>query len=89
MTSTQTRNTTWQVPDLQLPIGQTAGWETRAMLIGTAVGAAMGLAAGWLLVRTARETHNRAPHVSTADAIKLSITAIGLIRAVAGLGDRR
>lgn len=89
MTSTQPRNTTWQVPNLQLPMDRSAGWETRTMLVGTAVGAALGLVAGWLLVRTARETHNNAPHISTADAIKLSITAIGLVRAVAGLGDRR
>lgn len=88
MTSTQTRNNR-QVQDLLSTIDQSAGWETRTLVVSTALGAALGLVAGWLLIRTAKETHTGAPHVSTADAFKLSITAIGLVRAIAGLGDRR
>ncbi|MEZ4515367.1 MAG: hypothetical protein R3C44_00520 [Chloroflexota bacterium] len=90
MTQTTTRKqvNSWQ--QLQPPIEDNSRvhWDTRTLLVGTAVGAAIGLAASWLLVRTSRETLGGPPSISTGDALKVGITTIGLVRAIAALGDR-
>lgn len=63
-------------------------WQTKVLVTGGAIGAAVGLLTAWLLVRTARETRGGPPAISTGDAIKVGITTIGLVRAVAALGNR-
>ena len=67
---------------------KTEGWETRVLLIGGALGAVIGLLTSWLLIRTSRETRGGPPAITTGDAIKVGITAIGLVRSIAALGDR-
>lgn len=62
-------------------------WSTKTMLVGTALGAAIGLATSWLLIRSSRETRGGPPSITTGDALKLGITTIGLMRAIAALGD--
>ncbi|WP_374685773.1 hypothetical protein [Promineifilum sp.] len=65
------------------------GWQTKVILAGGALGAVVGLVTSWLLVRTARETRGGPPAISTGDAIKVGITTIGLVRAIAALGERK
>ena len=78
--------TSWQ--QLQPPAeDKWLEWDTKTMLVGTAVGAALGLAASWRMVRTARDTRGGPPHISTGDALKVGITTIGLMRAIAALGE--
>lgn len=64
-------------------------WSMRVMVVGGALGALLGLATSYLLVRTSREVRGGPPAITTGDAIKVGITAIGLMRAIAALGDRR
>jgi hypothetical protein len=64
-------------------------WQRRVLLMGGIFGAAVGLLTSWLLVRTSRETRGGPPAISTGDAIKVGVTTIGLVRAIASLGDRR
>ena len=64
-------------------------WQMRVVVAGGIVGAALGVLTSWLLVRTARESRSGPPAISTGDALKVGITAIGLVRAIASLGDKR
>lgn len=63
-------------------------WQTKVLITGGVVGAAIGLMTSWLLVRTSRETRGGPPAITTGDAIKVGVTTIGLVRAIAALGDK-
>lgn len=64
-------------------------WQTKVLLAGGLIGAILGLVTSWLLVRTARETRGGPPAITTGDAIKVGVTTIGLVRAIAALGDKK
>lgn len=64
-------------------------WQMKVLLTGGVIGAVVGLMTSWLLVRTARETRGGPPAITTGDAIKVGVTTIGLVRAIAALGDKR
>lgn len=63
-------------------------WQLKVLLTGSLIGAGIGLMTSWLLVRTSREARGGPPAITTGDAIKVGVTMIGLIRAIAALGDR-
>jgi hypothetical protein len=63
-------------------------WQMKVLLTGGVVGAVIGLLTSWLLVRTSREVRGGPPAITTGDAIKVGVTTIGLVRAIAALGDR-
>ena len=63
-------------------------WQMKVLLTGGVVGAVIGLMTSWLLVRTSRETRGGPPAITTGDAIKVGVTTIGLVRAIAALGDK-
>lgn len=63
-------------------------WQTKVLLAGGLIGAIVGLVTSWLLVRTARETRGGPPAITTGDAIKVGVTTIGLVRAIAALGNK-
>lgn len=64
-------------------------WQAKVLVTGGVVGAAIGLVTSWLLIRTSREVRGGPPAITTGDAIKVGVTTIGLVRAIAALGDRR
>lgn len=64
-------------------------WQMRVLVTGGLIGACVGLLTSWLLVRTSRGVRGGPPAISTGDAIKVGVTTIGLVRAIAALGDRR
>ncbi len=64
-------------------------WQTKVLITGGIIGAGVGLMTSWLLIRTSRETRSGPPAITTGDAIKVGVTTIGLVRAIAALGDRR
>ena len=64
-------------------------WQAKVLITGGIIGAGIGLLTSWLLIRTSRETRGGPPAITTGDAIKVGITTIGLVRAIAALGDRR
>jgi hypothetical protein len=61
-------------------------WKTRALLVGTVVGALIGAAGAYLLVQRA-EAEQRPVPVTPGDGVKVGITVLGLLRQVMSLGD--
>lgn len=68
---------------------ETKDWEARVIVVGGIIGAAIGVVTSLLLVRTSREAHAGPPAINTSDAFKVGITAIGLVRSIAALGERQ
>jgi hypothetical protein len=60
--------------------------KTKTLIVGTVAGAALGLAGAFLLTRRAEETGSEIA-VSTGDGMRLGVMIIGLLRAVAALGE--
>lgn len=64
-------------------------WKLKVMLIGTVAGALVGLGTAYLMTRTAEESNNGPPKISTGDALKAGINIIGVMRGIAALANRR
>ncbi len=62
-------------------------WRTTFYLGGTIIGALIGLATAYLMVRSAEEQGGQPPKISTADAVRIGVSTIGLVRGIAVLGD--
>ena len=60
--------------------------QNRTLLFGTLIGAATGLVAAMLLQRRAEQTGTEI-RLSTGDGMKLGLIVMGLLRAVASLGE--
>ena len=63
----------------------TNDWETRVVVAGGIVGAVIGVLTSYLLIRTSKEAHAGPPAITTSDAFKVGITAIGLVRSIAAV----
>ena len=66
-------------------------WKTRVTLIGGFLGLLIGIASAMLYIRTVQgEQGDRddvvLPEVKTKDILPILITAVGLVRTIAGLG---
>ena len=66
-----------------------SNWKTQFLLIGTAIGAAVGFGTAYLLARTAEEENNGPPQISTTDALKAGVSVIGVVRGIASLANRK
>ncbi len=62
-------------------------WKVKLLVAGTAIGALIGLGTAYLMARTAEENVGGPPKISTSEALRIGINAIGLIRGIAALGD--
>jgi hypothetical protein len=62
-------------------------WKTKVLIVSTVIGAVSGLAAGYLLSKTAEQKQNGPPKIHTTDALKLTVGVLGLVRGIAALGD--
>ena len=60
--------------------------KTKTLIIGAMAGAALGVAGALLLTRRAEETGSEIA-VSAGDGLRLSVMIIGLLRAIADLGE--
>ena len=60
--------------------------KTKTLIIGAMAGAALGVAGALLLSRRAEETGSEIT-VSAGDGLRLSVMIIGLLRAIADLGE--
>lgn len=60
----------------------------RTLLLGTLLGAATGLIAAMLLNRRAEEEGTELA-ITAGDGMKLGVMVIGLLRAIASLGDEK
>jgi len=54
-------------------------WKTRVLIAGGLIGALLGLGAGFLYVRVTEETGG-SKKISTGNAVKLAIAALGVVR---------
>jgi hypothetical protein len=61
--------------------------DNRVLLFGALIGAATGVVAAMMLQRRAEQTGNEIT-LTTSDGIQIGVLVMGLIRAVAALGDR-
>ncbi|MFZ0545944.1 MAG: hypothetical protein WAM60_10930 [Candidatus Promineifilaceae bacterium] len=68
---------------------QSNDWKIKTLILGTLVGALIGLGTGYLLTRTAEENGGSPPKITTGDAIKASVGIIGVVRGIIALGDRK
>jgi hypothetical protein len=65
-------------------------WKTTTLLAGGALGLVTGLAAAYMYVRTAEEnnTEGLPAKVETADAFKLGLATVALVRQISDLAVR-
>lgn len=61
-------------------------WKSKFLILGTAVGAVVGLGTAYLMARNAEETEGGPPKISTNDAIKVGVSVLGVVRGIASLG---
>jgi hypothetical protein len=61
--------------------------DNRILLFGALIGAATGAVAAMMLQRRAQQTGNEIT-LTTSDGIQIGVLVMGLLRAVAALGDR-
>ncbi len=64
-------------------------WKANILLIGTVLGALVGLGTAYLLARTAEELQDGPPKINTTDALKVGINVVGVMRGIASLADRK
>ena len=63
-------------------------WKAKTLIASTVLGAGFGLVTGYLLNRSAEESGNAPPQVSTADGIKALVGIIGIVRGIVALGSK-
>ncbi|HEY3288956.1 MAG TPA: hypothetical protein VGK87_02395 [Anaerolineae bacterium] len=68
-------------------------WKSRALLAGGILGLVIGIASAFVYIRTVTaEQGDKAdvalPPVKPTDVLPIVITAVGLLRTIAGLGSR-
>ena len=68
-------------------ISSSNNWKPKILLVGTAIGALIGLGTAYLLARTAEEAGEGPPEITTGDAVKTVVGIIALMRGIAALGD--
>jgi len=64
-----------------------SNWKPKALAIGALVGAVVGLGAAYLFTQRAKD-ETVPPHFSASEGVKLGLLVLGLLRAVADLGER-
>jgi hypothetical protein len=65
---------------------QNGNWKVRTLLISGTIGALLGIAAGLLFVRVAEESGGP-KKLSTGQAVKLAVAALGIVRQASQLGS--
>lgn len=64
-------------------LGSTLNWRTRAMIIGGVVGAAVGIAAAYMIAQ--RSQDDQPPEMSVGEGVKLGVLVFGLLRSISNL----
>lgn len=70
----------------QMVVSEAQSWKPTVLAIGGVVGAAVGLAAAYLLVQNA-ERKGEKPEMNLGDGVKLGLLVLGLLRSVVALTD--
>ncbi len=66
-----------------MEITTTDNWKPKALVIGGVVGAAVGVAAAYLLVQRSKE--DGVPKVSVGEGVKIGVLVFGLLRSITNL----
>ncbi len=64
-------------------ITTTDNWKPKALVIGGVVGAAVGVAAAYLLVQRSKD--EGAPKLSVGEGVKIGVLVFGLLRSITNL----
>ncbi len=67
-------------------IVEAQNWKPRALIIGTAIGALVGLGAAYLFAQRV-EAENSDPTIQPVDGVKLGVLVLGMLRYIAELGE--
>ena len=67
-------------------IVETPDWKPKALIIGTVIGALVGLGAAYLFTQRV-EVDNARPKLKPADGVRLGVMVMSLLRSVADLGE--
>jgi hypothetical protein len=62
-------------------------WKVTMLIVGALTGALVGLGTAYLMARSSEEKRGGPPTIKTTDALRIGISAIGLVRGIAALGD--
>lgn len=63
-------------------------WKNKIMIVGTVVGALIGLGTALLIARSAEKNpEGELPEVSAGEALGIAISIIGVVRGIAALAD--
>jgi hypothetical protein len=65
---------------------QNGNWKVRTLLISGTIGALLGIGAGLLFVRVNEESGGT-KKLSTSQAVKLAVAALGVVRQASQLGS--
>lgn len=60
-------------------------WQAKTILIGTAVGALVGVAASLIIVKRA-ESEGTTPKLTAGDGVQVGLGLLGVLRLIAGIG---
>ena len=63
-------------------------WKTQTLMGGALIGAGAGILAAYLLTRRATRQH-RESALTPMEGIELGVLVVGLLRAIASLGDKK
>ena len=66
-------------------MSENQNWKIKVLIVGGVIGALLGVAAGLLYVRVADESGGP-QKVSTGNAVKLALAALGVVRQASQLG---
>jgi hypothetical protein len=66
-----------------MEITTTSDWRPKALIIGGAIGAIVGVGAAYLLVQRAGD--EEVPNIGVADVVKMGLLIFGLLRSISNL----
>ena len=61
-----------------------ANWKPKVLVVGTVLGALVGIGAAYLLIQRA-ENKDDTVHVGAGEAVKIGVLILGLLRSIANL----
>jgi hypothetical protein len=67
-----------------MEITTTDNWKPKALLIGGVAGAAVGVAAAYLLIQRSKD-EDGAPKITLGDGVKIGVLIFGLLRSISNL----